>query len=69
MHTEHKGLFLSLSFPFLLGFILLFYLDHVFMYVEVLLDISMHLSLPTLRLPLSGHLPKQTLRSGVHGAM
>ena len=46
---------------------MLFYLDHAFMCVEVLLEISMHLSLSMLRLPLSGHLPKETMISGVRG--
>lgn len=35
--------------------------------LEQLLGISLQLALSTLRLPLSGHLPRQTLMSDLHG--
>ena len=39
------------------------------MCLEVLLEMSIPVPVSTLRLPLSGHLPKKTLLSGVRGDM
>ena len=60
LHTEHKALFVSLFFLFLPLFS---NLDCVCVGGEVLLEISVCLPPSTLRLPLSGHLPVQTLMS------